>query len=217
MKKFYIASLAFTLMIAAIDLKAQKVTTDSSSNLEILKTKIPSLGISKKTAKKWIKKREWNSTRLNVQPSVNAIEFYMQYHRNPGLWQKVFTWLSNINIDTLPAGKYPIDGDAAFASITEGPTNEFNKTTWESHRNYTDLQYIIKGREKIGVSPVNKAAVTKPYSDKRDVANYRAEGSYHTAMPGIFYLFFPQDAHRPGIKVSGYPVVKKLVIKIHTS
>jgi beta-galactosidase beta subunit len=33
--------------------------------------------------------------------------------------------------------------------------------------------------------------------------------------PGTFFLFFPTDAHRPGIKVEGNDVVKKLVIKIH--
>jgi YhcH/YjgK/YiaL family protein len=41
-----------------------------------------------------------------------------------------------------------------------------------------------------------------------------AGGKFYTAKPGTFFLFFPQDVHRPNIKVKGYDLVKKLVIKI---
>ena len=49
----------------------------------------------------------------------------------------------------------------------------------------------------------------------KDVANYSATGTVHTAEPGTFFLFFPNDVHKPNMKVDGYDVVKKLVIKIH--
>jgi biofilm protein TabA len=61
---------------------------------------------------------------------------------------------------------------------------------------------------------INKATVTKPYNEKATVQQYTAEGTSYTAEPGTFFLFFPQDVHRPNIKVAGYDVVKKLVIKI---
>jgi biofilm protein TabA len=86
---------------------------------------------------------------------------------------------------------------------------------WESHKKYIDLQYIIKGKEIIGVADASKATITKPYTV--DVINYDADGKYYTTEPGKFFLFFPNDAHRPTIKVDGYDVVKKIVIKIQVA
>jgi biofilm protein TabA len=75
---------------------------------------------------------------------------------------------------------------------------------------------VIKGEEKIGVAPIGSATVIKPYDAAKDIANYTVEGKYYTASPDEFFLFFPGDAHRPNIKVTGYDTVKikKLVIKI---
>lgn len=185
-------------------------------NLAYSQTEQPA--VTKKAAKQWVKSKEWqNGSKLNVAPSVNAAEFYKQYHADPALWQKVFTYLRDTDLEKLAPGKYPIDGDKAYASVTEGPSKEMDKANWESHRNYIDLQYVIKGKEKIGVVPINRAVVTNFYDPAKDAANYTAKGKYYIAEPGTFYLFFPQDVHRPNIKVDGFDTVKKLVIKIHVA
>jgi YhcH/YjgK/YiaL family protein len=98
--------------------------------------------------------------------------------------------------------------------VTEGPTKDFDKSAWESHRNYIDLHYVIKGKEKIGAASVATATVTNPYDASKDIANYNTEGKFYVAEPGEFFLFFPSDAHRPGIKTDGSDSDKKLVIKI---
>lgn len=171
--------------------------------------------VSQKTAENWLKSSKWkDGLKLEVSPSVNAAEFYKQYYANKAVWNKVFLFLKQTNLDTLSTGKHPIDGDNAYASVTEAPSKELDKAGWESHRKYIDLQYVIRGKERIDVVDINKATVTKPYSETGDAANYTAEGTSHTAEPGTFYLFFPQDVHRPNIKVAGYDTVKKLVIKI---
>jgi biofilm protein TabA len=170
---------------------------------------------TEKSAAKWLHKKEWkNGIKLNVYTDVNKVEFARQYSKNKTVWLKVFAFLRDSDLTILKPGKYPIDGDNAYASITEAPSKEFDKTAWESHRKYIDLQYIIKGKEKIGVAPVSAATVIKPYNEKADGANYTTDGQFYIAEPGTFYLFFPQDAHRPSIKVDGYDTVKKLVIKI---
>lgn len=170
---------------------------------------------TKKSAERWIKKGDWrNGSKLKLHPSTNAVEFAKQYHADKAMWDKVFAYLATTNLDSIAPGKYPIDGDNAFASVTLGPSKELDKAGWESHRKYIDLQYVIKGQEKIGVTPIDKATVTKPFTDGGDGANYTAEGEYYIAVPGTFFLFFPADVHRPNIKVDGFDVVKKLVIKI---
>lgn len=167
------------------------------------------------TAATWLNKNEWkNGLNINIHSSVNKIVFAEQYHKNQAAWDKALAFLRDSDLTKLKPGKYPIDGTNVYAMVTEAPSKEFENSTWESHRNYIDLQHVIKGQETIGVAPVSKATVTKPYNDATDSANYNVEGQYYIATPDIFFLFFPGDAHRPNIKVAGYDVVKKIVIKI---
>jgi biofilm protein TabA len=172
--------------------------------------------VSEKKIKKWISKKEWaNGLTLNLHPSVDKDSFYMAYHRNKKLWDAAFAFLRDQNLDDIKPGKYPIVGEQVFASVTEAPSHKIEDVKWESHKNYVDLQYIIKGKELIGVADTSKATITKPYTV--DVINYDAEGKYYTGEQGKFFLFFPNNAHRPTIKIDGYDVVKKIVIKIQTA
>ena len=167
------------------------------------------------SAKKWAKKRQWaGESKLKLNSSTNYREFARQYEVNKQYWDKAFAFLNDPKLDTLKPGKYIIDGDNVYATITEAPSKTFDQSAWESHRNYIDLQYVIHGKEKIGVAPVSSATVIKPYDASRDAANYTADGQFYIAAPDEFFLFFPGDAHRPNIKVDGYDTVKKLVIKI---
>jgi biofilm protein TabA len=171
---------------------------------------------SKKVITKWVKEKEWaNGLGLKLHPSVNRDSFYVAYHRNKQLWDSAFAFLKNQDLQEIKPGKYPIAGDRVYATVSEAPSRKIEEVKWESHKKYIDLQYIIKGKEMIGIADTSMAIITKPYSD--DVINYNAEGKYYVAAPGSFFLFFPNNAHRPTIKVNGYEVVKKVVIKIQTA
>ncbi|HEY4327169.1 MAG TPA: YhcH/YjgK/YiaL family protein [Mucilaginibacter sp.] len=170
---------------------------------------------TEKDAKKWVKSKEWShGLKVNVTSSVNAVEFAKQYHANRDYWDKAFTFMRDKNLKDLAPGKYVIDGDNVYATVTEAPSKTFEQSAWESHRKYIDLQYVVVGQEKIGVSPLSETTVTAPYDESKDIAHYTAKGKFYTATPDEFFLFFPNDAHRPNILVDGYDVVKKLVIKI---
>lgn len=172
----------------------------------------------KKEAKRWFKKKEWlGGMPLQPSKSIDAQQFYRQYKTNKIYWDKAFAFLKEHDLKTLSTGKYEIDGDNVFASVTESPSKDFNKTNWESHRNYVDIQYVIDGKELIGMNPVSKSTVTKPYNEKNDAANYAADGKIYEATPGTFFIFFPTDAHRPNITPGGNKVVKKLVIKVRAA
>jgi biofilm protein TabA len=173
---------------------------------------------TKKSAAKWMKSNEWkNGLALDVHPSVNEIEFAEQYHKNKAAWDKAFAFMRDQDLSALKPDKYVIDGDNVYAMITEAPSKTFEQSAWESHRKYIDIQYVIKGEENIGVVQLSKATVSKPYDEIKDYANYTAEGEYYTAKPGTFFLFFPDDVHRPNIKVDEHEVVKKLVIKVRVA
>jgi biofilm protein TabA len=175
--------------------------------------------ISKSKAAKWFKKKEWlNGVVLTPHKSINKQEFARQYQINKAWWDKAFAFLKEQNLQTLAKGKYPIDGDNVCVSVTEDPSKDFDKTNWESHRKYIDVQCIIIGEEKMGKWPVAKATtVTKEYDEKKDVANYTAPGKFYSIPAGTFIIFFPGEAHRPNITPGGNKVVKKIVIKVRAA
>lgn len=169
-------------------------------------------------ADQWFRSRAWaNGLKLNVAESVDKMEFARQYAANKAWWDKAFVYLRDTNLDQTAPGKYPIDGDNVFASMTDNPTQDVASTQWESHKKYIDLQYVVRGAEKIGVAPISTATMTKPYEEARDAANYRVEGQQYEARPGTIYIFFPSDVHRPNIKVDGIDKDKKVVVKVRVA
>lgn len=175
--------------------------------------------ITKAQANKWFKKKEWlNGVALTPHKSINKQEFARQYRINKEYWDKAFAFLKEHDLKTITKGKYPIDGTNVFATVTEDPSKDFDKTNWESHRKYIDVQIVLEGEEKMGKWPVDKVtSVTKPYDEAKDVANYTAPGKFYIIPAGTFIIFFPGEAHRPNITPGGNKVVKKLVIKVRAA
>ena len=161
---------------------------------------------SRQKAVAWYKQQTWLSgLKLKPHASIDAVEFTRQYHLHNPFWDSAFAFLRTHDLGKLPKGKYPIMGDDVFASVTEDSTKDFAKTSWESHRKYADIQYVIRGEEQIGVCPVSKATLTQAYDEQHDVAHYAAKGSLYRARHGTFFIFFPSDAHRPNITPGGQP------------
>jgi YhcH/YjgK/YiaL family protein len=175
--------------------------------------------ITKSKANKWFKKKEWlNGAPLKPHKSINVEEFARQYRLNKVYWDKAFAFLKEQNLQTIAKGKYPIDRDNVFASVTEDPSKDFDKTNWESHRKYIDVQCVLVGVERMGKWPVAEVtSTTKPYDEAKDVANYTAPGKFYNIPAGTFIIFFPGEAHRPNITPGGNKVVKKLVIKVRAA
>jgi len=194
----------FFLVVAVFSLANTHVTAQTTP---------PAL--TKQQVKEWYQKKEWLSG-LQWQPheSVNKAVFARQYQVNKTYWDKAFAFLKDNDLQTKAVGRYAIDGDNVYAMITENPTKDMDSTKWESHRNYIDLQSVIKGEEKIGVADMTKLTATMPYDASKDVENYSGDGKFYSALPGTFFLFFPCDAHRPNITTNGNKPDKKIVIKI---
>jgi YhcH/YjgK/YiaL family protein len=170
---------------------------------------------SKKAATTWFNTYEWlNGLKLKPHKSVNKQEFAKQYHYNKDRWDKAFAFLKENDLVSLKPGKYPIDGENVFAIVTEGPTKDTSQTKWEAHKIYQDIHFVIDGKEKIGIAPVASAVNIIPYDTAKDIGYYEAKGNYYESDKNVFFIVFPQDAHRPGIKVDGFAMEKRIVIKV---
>lgn len=174
--------------------------------------------ITPASAAKWLHNREWaQGLNLEAHKSTDAMEFYFQYARNREYWDQALAWLRNTDLDKIATGKYNISGDQVYALVSEGPTKDLEFTKWEAHLKYIDIQYVASGKEKIGVAALSKAVEIEPFNVEKDIGFFEIpepDCKYYLAEPGTFFIFFPQDAHRPGIRVKGNDSDKKIVIKI---
>lgn len=173
---------------------------------------------SEKKAKKWFKKKEYlQGLKATPHADINKKEFARQYHLNKEMWDKAFAFLKNTDLKKLSNGQHQIEGQNVYAIVTEAPTKDYDKTAFESHKNYIDLQYVITGEEKMGRTPVESLTVDRPYNERADIAYYKGDGKVYTVAENGFLLFFPGEAHRPNITPGGNKVVKKVVIKIRAA
>ena len=173
---------------------------------------------TEKKALTWFNTGSWkNGLKLTPSPSINILEFARQYHANQKAWDKTFAFLRDKNLTELPTGNYKIDGNDAYADVTDNPSTPFEDAKWHSHKKLCDIQMVILGKERVGVAPVAGLDVVEPFNDKEGDAqfyNQQTKGTYYTMEPGTFYLFFPTDAHRPFIKINGGDKVKRIRLKV---
>ena len=166
----------------------------------------------------WYNKKEWlNGLQLTPHESINQQEFSRQYHTNKTYWDEAFNFLKTHDVAAMNPGTYIIDSNNVFAIISEVNPKDKEEVKWEAHRNFNDLQYIIKGKAEMGIAPVASpsATVTMPYDPKTDNENFTVTGEkYYDAEPGTFFIFSPNEMHRPAFKIDGYNDIKKVVIKV---
>lgn len=171
---------------------------------------------SESEAAEWFDQKKWlGQSELQPHASIDKRDFAVRYHRNRERWDKAFAFLEAQDLATINTGTYEIDGKNVYAIVQEYNSKNPEDAQYESHKVYTDLQYIISGEELIGLTDLSSTTVKTPYDGEKDIAFYDAEeGEMLMAKPGTFFLFFPDDAHRPGIKVDENKPVKKIVIKV---
>lgn len=171
---------------------------------------------SEKQLKEWFSKGEWKQG-WDARPdeSVNRKEFARLYFQNPERWNKAFQFLSGQNPADLEIGRYELEGADLFVNVDEYVTRNEENVLFEAHKKYADIQVLVSGEEKIGVLPLAETTVKIPYDEEKDIMFLTAEGeNYRNAAPGTFFLFFPDDAHRPTVKVTENIQVRKIVVKV---
>lgn len=128
--------------------------------------------------------------------------------------KKGFEWLEKNDLENLPDGKYEIDGNNVYASIQTYETKE--DANYEAHRKYIDIQYMINGSEKIGVTDLENCTTCIEYDSNRDLEFFTitCEEEYLALLKGQFMVFFPTDAHKPSILLNNKDLVKKVVVKV---
>lgn len=99
--------------------------------------------------------------------------------------------------------------------VSEYETHQYSSELWEKHNNYIDVQYIIKGSERILVGN-QFSSIVNEYDHKRDLAFYNIQEPYDqlSLNEHDFVLIFPHEIHQPCVSIYNDLYVKKIVFKI---
>lgn len=105
--------------------------------------------------------------------------------------------------------------DKLFCNTVELLSRPEEECTYEAHKKYIDLHYIISGTERIATSDTDSLILSEPYSDTKDIEFLEGSADgYYDLKPGQFMVCFPNDAHKVGVMVHEPCAIKKIVFKI---
>lgn len=123
-------------------------------------------------------------------------------------------YVKSHDLSSLEKGSHSIDGDTLYFNIAEYTTAPSEEKTFEAHRAYIDVHYMIRGEERIEVAFVSNMKQ----------GEYEAEGDYlpvsGTAAAsaimreGDFLVCYPEDGHKPGVQVDAPVAIRKAILKV---
>ncbi|MDD4081588.1 MAG: YhcH/YjgK/YiaL family protein [Eubacteriales bacterium] len=123
-------------------------------------------------------------------------------------------FLLDSDFSELEDGRHDVGGQRFHINIFRVCMGE--NAVWEAHRDFIDLQIILEGAETVAWAPVDQLEGWSDYNadkDARTSADARP-GMLCSLMAGMFAVYFPEDAHRPGI---GSGEVRKAVVKVRAT
>lgn len=111
----------------------------------------------------------------------------------------------------LADGRVELEGTGGYANLQTLTGKPEGEAVLESHRKMVDVQVPLSGDEVMGYAPLG-ALADAPYDEARDIAFHeeRPDG-FLKVRKGMFAIFFPQDAHAPGVFRG---VQRKIVFKL---
>lgn len=128
----------------------------------------------------------------------------------PGL-EEAMTAVSQIT-DFTPRTIQLSDGNKIL--VQQSTTKDAAKQLVETHRNYLDIQYIVKGEEIMGWAPTETLTPADEYNPVKDKQMYSGYVDFVRVGEGYCYVVWPEDAHMPGVHLTAPTTMTKLVIKL---
>ena len=125
-----------------------------------------------------------------------------------------FDFLRSAPLESMPDGRHDIVGSDVYAMVQSYQSKPLEQGKWEAHRHYADIQFIVRGVERIGYALLSEMTVSEPYSRDKDCEFFIGQGEFVRMEQGRFAIFLPQDVHMPGIALEKPAAVKKVVVKV---
>ena len=98
--------------------------------------------------------------------------------------------------------------------VQQGTTKAAEGQLLEAHREFLDIQYIVKGGETVGWAPVETLTLSGEFNTAKDKGMYDGHCDFMDIAEGYCYVVFPEDAHMPGSHLEVPQEYTKLVVKL---
>lgn len=144
----------------------------------------------------------------------DALENAEIYYGLGEKFKTAFEFLKMTDFNFIKEDRVELDGDNIFAIVAKYDTKNNEDAKWEVHKKYIDIQYMISGAENMGFVLADYLDIKEEYNDEKDIEILEGLGDYVQVNEGEFVVFFPDDAHMPGLKIKENELVHKVVVKI---
>jgi YhcH/YjgK/YiaL family protein len=127
-----------------------------------------------------------------------------------------FEYLRSVRNDP-PTARVALDCDRVYALPATYETRSELTWTYEAHRTYIDIHYVVNGGETIGCADLASLRETTPYDSAKDAVLGQVPPGQATLvrlMPGQAAVLYPTDAHSPGHALESLAPVLKVIVKV---
>lgn len=148
-----------------------------------------------------------------IYDNIDHIALYARVHP---FMPKVERFLAGMRAEKLEVGRFSLKNDELYYQVQRYETVDASEPKFESHRRYIDIQCVVEGEETVYVSQTSSLTPETDYDGTQDIRFYEdMAGESVRLRPGMFAVFFPQDAHKPRCSVGGSPEkILKIVFKL---
>lgn len=108
---------------------------------------------------------------------------------------------------------YPLSGGNKVL-VQMVTTKPWETSQLEAHREYLDIQYIIKGKEIVGWAPLDTLTPADEFNTAKDKGMYTGKNTPVAIEEGYCYVVYPEDAHAPSVHMDEGGQVSKIVVKL---
>lgn len=136
---------------------------------------------------------------------------YLKYSELPENILKGLRFLHDTDFNKLNDGRHVLS-DTDYVNLQTYKTKI--DADFEAHRDYIDIQYMISGKEYIGVCDYSVCQPKISYSKEKDIEFLSGTGINHQLSEGEFMILYPEDVHKPSIMIDSESIVRKAVVKI---
>ena len=113
----------------------------------------------------------------------------------------------------LEVGRHEFEG--GFLLVQEGETTPLDEGTFEAHRKFIDVQFVLEGAEEIAWQEYGDLACAIPYDDATDKERLDGSREHHMLVSaGMFWAAFPHDGHKAISHVGEPHAYRKVVMKL---
>lgn len=142
---------------------------------------------------------------------IDKLENIGMYASVNPLFAQAIEFLKSTDLNAHEPGKVVLKEGELFVNFAAARPKTKDDAKIETHNNFIDIQIPLTGTELMGYMPRTDLAEAE-YNAEKDVTFYLGHATdYLTVKPGMFAIFFPEDAHAPGVTEVE---LKKVIVKV---